>query len=174
MINMSSNENQKGENKQQEEEKKTVTVRGVDEELYKKAVVTAKQTGKTVGEVINQALKNFFTVTESATRTVTTAVSHVTETGKAFIEGFKEAGKDVVEVADIEELTIDKEELIGIGKPVSFRNVKRLVLRNVTQEDVDKYIYSIVGVDEIVIPPTVNKLKLLQKCRLVKKITVST
>lgn len=173
MIEMSSNEsNKQNNNTEEKEEKKTITIRGVDDDLYKKAVLLARETGRNVGDIVNQALKSFLSITENATRTVSTAITHVTNTGKEFVQGLKEAGKEVIVISDLKEVEVDREELINLGKPASFRNIDRLVLTNITQEDIDKYIDSIILVKEVVVPPTINKLKLLQKCKFVDKVTV--
>jgi hypothetical protein len=55
---MSSNQNDGGE-----EEKKTVTIRGIDKKLYEMATETARKTGKTVGEVVNESLRLFLAAT---------------------------------------------------------------------------------------------------------------
>ncbi|MEM3221778.1 MAG: hypothetical protein QXD56_07500, partial [Saccharolobus sp.] len=87
-----------------------------------------------------------------------------------FIEGFKEGMGDFIVISDIDELTINKEELIEAGKPVLFRNIKRLTLLGITDQEISNNIQEINGVDELIVPPNINKIKLLQKCRMVKRI----
>ncbi|WP_338598613.1 hypothetical protein V6M85_08040 [Sulfolobus tengchongensis] len=151
-----------------ENKKKTVTIRGVDEKIYRKLTEIARTSGKTVGEVANQAFRTFLDVTETAKRTA----SGVIESGKTFIEGFKEGIGNILVISDIDELSINREELMEAGKPIVFRNIKRLNLVGLTNEDIDKYIQEISGVDELIVSPNVNKIKLSQKCRMVKRIIV--
>ena len=158
---MSSNENEK--------DKKTVTIRGVDKSIYERAVKTARETGRTVGEIVNQALSSFLGLTSKATNAVTQVVQGVKETGKSLVQGFEDAKKDVVVISDVEELSVTRDEILQVGKQISFRNIKKLTL-NIDQEALN-YVDSIIGVDELVIPSTINKIMLLQKCKFVKKIS---
>lgn len=88
---------------------------------------------------------------------------------KSFVQGFEDAKKDVVVISDVEESSVTKKEILQVGKPISFRNIKKLTL-NIDQE-VLSYVDSIIGVDELVIPPTINKITFLQKCKFMKKIS---
>ncbi|QGR20437.1 hypothetical protein [Stygiolobus azoricus] len=150
--------------------KKTITVRGVDRDLYNRIVNLARQSGKTVGEIMNQAMSTFLGLAGKAGEKIDNVVYKARETGSAFIEGFKEARKDVVVISDIEELEANKNEIVSLGKPVLFRNIKKLVLEDVDDDTLDRYIDSIVSVDELVIPRSLNKFKVLQKCKFVKRI----
>ncbi len=151
-----------------EQQKKTITIRGIDEKLYRKLSEIARNSGKTVGEVTNQAFKTFIDLSNAAKHTA----SSVIESGKTFVEGFREGVGELITISDIDELTINKEELMSAGKPIVFRNIKKLTLIGITDNDIDAYIREIYGVDELIIPPGVNKIKILQKCRMVKKITI--
>ena len=131
--------------------------------------MTARETGRTVGEIVNQALTSFLGLTSKAENTVNQVVQGVRETGKSFVQGFEEGRKDVVVISDVEELTVTRDEILQVGKPVSFRNIKKLIL-NIDQDTLN-YVDSIIGVDELVIPSTINKIILLQKCKFVKKIS---
>lgn len=161
MSNMSSNND--------EEKKKTVTIRGVDSSLYEKAVIMARQTGKTVGDIVNQALSAFLGVADKAANTLDKIVTGAKDVGKSFIEGYEDSKKNLIIISNLEELSINKDEIIQEGKSVSFRNIRKLQL-NIDQETL-KYIDSIIGVDELIIPKGINKIALLTKCKFVKKIT---
>ena len=151
--------------------RKTITIRGVDSDLYNRVVNLSRQSGKTVGEIMNQAMSTFLGLVGKAGEKIDEAVFKARETGKAFIEGFNEAKKDVVIISDIEELEANKNEITSLGKPVLFRNIKKLVLEDIDEPTLDRYIDSIVSVDELVIPRSLNKFKVLQKCKFVKRIT---
>lgn len=132
----------------------------------------ARNSGKTVGEVMNQAMMTFLGIAGKVGEKIDEATQKTISVGKAFIEGYNEAGKNIFIVSDLEELRITKNEIVSLGKPVSFRNIKRLILDDIDQQTIDTYIDSIISVDEVVVPSTINKLLLLQKCKFVKKITV--
>lgn len=165
MLYMSNENNNQNNN---EENKKTVTVRGVDKDLYEKAVLTARETGRTVGEVINQALTSFLGITNKASRTIDQIIQGAKDTGKSFIMGYEDAKKNVTVISDLDELTVTKEEIIQSGKMLSFRNIKKLTL-DIDQNTLN-YIDSIIGVEDLIIPSTLNKIVLLEKCKFVKKI----
>ncbi|WP_338056334.1 hypothetical protein [Sulfurisphaera ohwakuensis] len=157
-------------NNQQDENKKTVTIRGVNRDLYERMVNIARNSGKTVGEVMNQAMMTFLGLAGKVGEKIDEATQKAINVGKAFVEGYNEAGKNIFIVSDLEELRITKNEIIGLGKPVSFRNIKRLILDDIDQQTIDQYIDSIITVDEVVVPSSVNKLLLLQKCKFVKRV----
>lgn len=155
-----------------ENEKKVITVRGVDKDLYERVVKMARDSGKTVGEVINDAIRTFLAFSGKVGQKIDETTQKAIGIGKAFVEGYNEAGKNILIISDLEELHVNKNEIISAGKPISFRDIKRLVLEDIDQDTINNYIDSIISVDELVVPPSVNKLLLLQKCKFVKKITV--
>ncbi|MEM1630411.1 MAG: hypothetical protein QXE39_06945, partial [Saccharolobus sp.] len=91
----------------EQNKKRTITVRGIDQKLYSKLAEIARNSGKTMGEVVNEAFRTFLDLTNAAKQTA----SNVIQTGKTFIEGFKEGMGDFIVISDIDELTINKEEL---------------------------------------------------------------
>lgn len=151
-----------------ENKKKTITIRGVDEKIYRKLTEIARSSGKTIGEVTNQAFKTFLDISDAAKRTA----SGVVESGKTFIEGFKEGMGNLIIISDIDELSVNKEEIMQTSKPIAFKGIKKLSLVGISDDDIEKYIQEISDVDELIIPSSVNKLKLLQKCRRVKRVVV--
>lgn len=159
------------QNDQNRDQKQTVTIRGVDSKLYEKLVKLARETGRTVGELTNQAMSQFLSTVSEAEMLAYNLKDSVKSTGKAFLEGFNETRRDVILISNLGEVTITKAELLSAGKPVSFRNISRLAFPDLENELVDRFIDSIISVDEVVIPGTVNKISLLRKCKFVKKIT---
>jgi len=85
--------------------------------------------------------------------------SGVVESGKTFIEGFKEGIGNLIIISDIDELSVNKEEMMQTSKPIAFKGIKKLSLVNISDDDVEKYIQEISDVDELIIPPNINKLK---------------
>ena len=156
-------------------------------ELYERNKKLAKGYGKLMNDFTNDIPRAMMTFGADMGDKGLKAMSLV----KSFIDGYKdgkkeekpievtqksfvgnEAVKNILIVSDMEELHINKNDIIGAGKPVSFRNIKRLVLEDVDQDTLNN-IDSITDVEELVIPPNINKVLLLQKCKSIKKITVS-
>jgi len=156
------------------EERKPVTIRGIDKELYRKITLLARESGKTIGELINEAMKLLLTTTSAALEVAAKAGTAVTELGKSVAEGVKEGVADYVEIKDINELVLNANDLRSLDKPLVFRNIGRLVISDdVPYELFDKAVRSIVLVDEVVVPSSYPKLLVAAKCRFVKKISHS-
>ena len=154
------------------EEKKPISIRGVDRELYKKITLLARESGKTIGELINEAMKLLLTTTSAALEAAAKAGTAVTELGKSVAEGVKEGVTDYIEVKDINELVLNADDLRRLDKPLVLRNIGRLVISsNVPFELFDRVVKSIVLVDEVVVPSSYPKLLVAARCRFVKKIT---
>ncbi|MGC9105058.1 MAG: hypothetical protein ACP5HQ_01335 [Thermoprotei archaeon] len=156
---------------QNEQDKKTVTIRGIDRKLYEMAAETARKTGKTVGEVVNESLRLFFSATGKLSEIADETVAKLAGLKESFESGLRESKGEVQVISNVDEISVRRAELESLGKKVSFQNVKRLVLEDLTDEDIEKYIHSIVNVDEVVVPKGVNRLKLLTKGRLIRKVT---
>jgi len=150
---------------------KTISIRGLDNEIYRQLTIAAKEMGKTIGEVTNEAIKLYLTLikgSESIARKLSTTIGTIT---KAFKEGLKETEIDIVRGLD--ELTISRKDLVSYGKPIAFMFIGKLKF----DEDVDtnifmKYVDSIISCNEVCIPKTLSKIIVGRRCRFVKKITV--
>jgi|ECHvirMinimDraft_2_1075157.scaffolds.fasta_scaffold00687_2 hypothetical protein len=147
-------------------EEKPRTIRGIDPDLYDRALALSRQTGKTVGQVINDALSNLLNTFDST-------VNKVQEVGRAFVEGMQEGRGELIVISNVDELEVTRDELTSLGKQVLFRNVRRLILtEDVDRETFEKYVNSIVQVDELIVRnKSLSKLAVLQRCRFVKKVT---
>ncbi|AEB94823.1 hypothetical protein [Metallosphaera cuprina] len=154
-----------------DKQNRTVTIRGVDSKLYERLVNVARDTGRTVGEITNQAISNFLTLVSEAEMITYNVKDGIKSTGKAFLEGINESKKDVIVVSNIGEVTVFKLEMISAKKPVSFRNIGKLILPDLDEETLEHYVDSIISVDELVIPPSINKLTLMRKTKFVKRIS---
>ncbi len=154
----------------EEERRKTVSIRGVDEEVYGKLVATAKSLGKSIGEAATEAFKLFILTVDAASKSLDEAISKSKEVGNALVEGIKE--EMAVTVGNIDELTITKKDLEAAGRKVIFRNVRKLVFaEDVNLNTFNKYVDSIIMCDELVLPSSIPKLSALSKCRYVKKVS---
>ncbi|BBD71998.1 hypothetical protein HS1genome_0387 [Sulfodiicoccus acidiphilus] len=148
------------------DENRPKTIRGIDPDLYDRALALSRQTGKTVGQVINDALSNLLNALDST-------ADKVQEVGRAFVEGVQEGRGELTVISNVEEIEVTREELASLGRQVVFRSVKRLVLgEDVDRETFEKYVNSIVQVEELVVRnKSLPKLTVLQRCRFVKRIT---
>jgi len=137
------------------ESKKPISVRGVDRNLYDEALKLARETGRTIGEVINEALKLLLAFYEGVSEKVT----------------FESEPPGVEEISGVEELTISEEDLKSAGSPMIFKNIKKLRFsENVTQDTFNNKVHLIITCDEVIIPRTLSKLEVAKKCRLVRKL----
>ena len=137
------------------------SIRGIDDKLYEQLTIMAKQTGRTVGELINESIKLLLGVAGKAT-----------ELSRNVIQGYSEAMKpsDVEVIAGLEELDVTSRDLEGLEKSVEFRNIRKLIFKDVPYELFDKKVKAIVMSDLLVIPDEYPKLRVAMKCSMVKKI----
>jgi len=155
-----------------DEEKKSVTIRGLDRNLYRRVALLARESGRTIGELINESMRLLLTTTSAALEVAAKAGARVTELSRSVAEGVKEGVSECVEVKDISELILSAEDLRRLGKQVVLKNIGRLVIGDdIPYELFSKVIRTIVLVDEVVIPKDYPKLLVAAKCRFVKKIT---
>ncbi len=151
-------EGEEAETSEEKSERRNVSIKGVSKDLYKRINEIAHDTGKTVGEITNDAYKVFASTIDGA-RSVS----------KSFITGAWETG--VQAIANLKELEITSEDLKDFKRKVLFRNIGKLVLKDVTTKDIEEKIQSFVHIDELVIPEDVKKSAVLTKCNYVSKIT---
>ncbi|GGP21452.1 hypothetical protein GCM10007981_13330 [Thermocladium modestius] len=154
-------------NQSQEGEKKQVTIKGVDKELYERAVQLSREMGMTAGELVNKALRAVISLTDAATKTVAGAAQAVGETGKAFTEG----ARGVKVITGVDELTVTKADLQAVDSPISFRGIRRLEFADdVDWDTFNSKVSSITMCGVVVLPRGVPKLKALEKCSMVNKV----
>lgn len=136
------------------EEKENISIKGVQRNLYNKVKNLARETGKTVGELTNDAFK--------------TVLSAASETKKVGEEFFKEVRKNIVtNVRDFSSLEITGRELVGNNKKVSFRNIENLVFKDVDEKVFDEFVESIVNVKTLEVPKQISKFKVLERSKFV-------
>lgn len=135
----------------------TISVKGIKKEIYENIKEIAKNTGKTIGEITNEAYKMFL----SATTTIR-------EAGDQFISGLKESTS--INVSNIDNLEISGDEIKKFGKKISFANIKNLKIMNINEQDFENYVVSIINVEKLEIPKELNRLKVLERCKFIGKI----
>ena len=145
------------EKKEVEDERENISVKGVERHLYERMKALARETGRTIGEVTNEAYK--------------LALGAATETrkvGEEFLKGVSES--KIIEIRDLKSLEITGEELRSYNRKVAFRNIGHLSFVGVSEKDFEALVDSIVNVKTLSIPKEVPKMKILEKLRFVDEI----
>jgi len=137
------------------------SIRGIDEKLYEQLTIMARQTGRTVGELVNESIKLLLGMAGRAS-----------QVGRNVLEGYSEALKPVNAevISGLEELDITSRDLEGMDKLVEFRNIRKLIFKNVPYDLFEKKVRAIMMSDLLVVPDDYPKLKVALKCSMVKKI----
>ena len=145
----------------------TITVRGVDRELYEELVRLARETGRNIGDLVNVAMKLLLANVKAGIELIGKKVE---EARQAVEQAAQEAEALVVEGVD--ELTVSRRDLLEAPKPVVFKGLRRLVFEDdVDAETFESKVKAIVAVDEVEVPEKVPKLLVASRCRLVKRIS---
>jgi predicted DNA-binding protein len=148
MINMSSS----GE---ESSERKTVTIRGLSTDIYGRISKLAKETGTTVGEIVNDALRRYIATLENISR----AIDNMIRAG------------DVVVISGVSSLTVTRADLESLEKPVIFKDMDELVFADdVTNDLIKNKVARIINVNTVYTPKSVSTLLIASKSELVKKI----
>ncbi|MFB6470886.1 MAG: hypothetical protein TU36_006620 [Vulcanisaeta sp. AZ3] len=148
MINMSNSS-------EESSERKTVTIRGLNTDIYDRISRLARETGMTIGEIVNDALKRYTAALESVSRT---------------IDNMIRAG-DVIVISGISSLTVAKTDLESLEKPVVFKDMDELVFADdVTNDLIKNKVAKIVNVNTVYVPNTVSTLLIASKSEFVKRI----
>ena len=161
-----------------EERRNIRSIRGLDEDLYRRFSSTAKEMGVTVGELMNVAMGRLLVSLDAGTSAGGRLSGALRSLGSKVKEAQSRAFKNAVEavadfdlITDMEELSVGRRDLEAAKRPLVFSNVKRLEF----EDDVDwellrSKVRSINVVEELVVPRGVPKLELAERCRMVKRI----
>lgn len=135
------------------EESKSISVKGVNSDLYRKVIEKAIETGKTIGEITNDAYKTLLSTMEFALQKSSNVLK-----------------RDFEVVSNFSELTISDADLKELGKPVAFSNVDKLDLSAVSNENFDKYIKSLLHIKKLIISSELRKSLILTRAKYIDKI----
>ncbi|MCL4314768.1 MAG: hypothetical protein M1454_03485 [Candidatus Thermoplasmatota archaeon] len=138
-----------------DEEKKNISVKGVNKELYRKVMQKAVETGKSIGELTNDAYKALLSTMETAW-------------GKSM--SVLHGGPRII--SDFKSISISDTDLKEIGKNVFFRNIGDLDLSEVTSETFEKYVDGLVNIDRLIISNKMKKSLVLLRGRYINKIDI--
>lgn len=146
----------KEEEPKEDYEEKNVSVKGVRDDLYKRIVGLARETGATIGEVTNQAFKTFLGSVEMAKDV---SVNLVDGARKTMVQN----------VGNMGELEMTGKEIKQMGKRIAFRNIQHLTITDITDAEFASLIHTIHGIKVLTIPKEVKKSTVLPKCAFVDK-----
>ena len=157
-----------------EDKKEVVSIRGIDRDLYSKILLIARETGKTVGEIMNEAMGTYLVLKENLKGSMASLIDKLEQLGVEFKEGFRSAAKN--EISELDELVITKADLEYLkNEKIMFKRINRLVFsKDVDASTFDKYVDSIVFCGEVAVPPQLPKLLVLSKCKHVKRVLTAT
>jgi len=140
------------------EERKVISIRGVDRRLYEALSRAAREMGKTVGETLNEAITLFLTLREG-----------VLETARAAREGLREHMPVII--SNVEQLTLNANDLKAARGKLLIKDVGRLeIADDVTPELIEEKIGRIIRVNELVLPQNMPKTAVLAKAMYVKEV----
>ncbi len=151
LINMSSSSGSGEESS----ERKTVTIRGLSTDIYDRVSRLARETGTTIGEIVNEALRRYITTLENISRAIDNMIS---------------AG-NVVVISGVSSLTVTRADLEALDKPVIFKDMDELIFtEDVNNDIIRSKVARIVNVNTVYVPKSVSTLLIASKSELVKKI----
>jgi len=142
------------DDKKEKEDKESISIKEVRKDLYERVKNLAKETGKTVGEVTNDAFK-----------VLLAAASETRKVGEEFLHSVAEGTTTYVQ--DLKSIEITGPELVKNNKKVTFKNIENLIFRNITETDFDSFVESIINVKTLEIPKEISKFKVLERVKYV-------
>ncbi len=141
----------------QDNKKENVTIKGISKEIYEEIKKIAKETGRTIGELTDEAYNTFLLTLDD-----------ITKASNNFINSLKDGSTKIIE--NIDELEITGKELKSFSRKIIFRNIGRLTLREIEENDIRNYIVSIQNIRLVQIPKEVSKLIILERGKFIGKI----
>lgn len=144
-------------NKEEEMNEKTVSIRGIASDIYRKILQISSETGKTVGELTNEAYRKMVQTSS--------LVEKAAE--KALEKKFKVA--DTI-VENIGQITLNNDEIEKLYGNIGFRNIDKLELSGLS--DINSYgkISFISNVKVLKLTKGTKKVNLLSKLNEVSQI----
>ncbi len=135
----------------------SITIKGVQKNTYDRVKELARETGRTIGEITNESYKIFI------------ATAHETKkAGEELIKGLKESVSQTIE--NIKTVEITGEELRVNNRKVTFRNIDHLVLKELSENDFENYVASLINIKKLEVPKEIPKLKVLDRSRFIDNI----
>ncbi len=151
---------------------KIYAIRGLDPEIYAKFSSMAKEIGRNIGELMNEAMKILIETVEVGKEIGRAGVKATVTTVKDIGSAVREAA-DVEIISGVKELEVSREDLEALEKPAIFTSMSRLEFSDdVTLDLFNEKVKAIKLVDEVVIPKHIPKIAVVKKCSLVNRVRV--
>ncbi|MHB1492668.1 MAG: hypothetical protein ACYCSG_04260 [Thermoplasmataceae archaeon] len=151
-------EKENTKNKGENESQKTVSIRGIASDIYRKILQISSETGKTVGELTNEAYRKM----------VQTSMLVEKAAEKALEKKFKTA--DTI-VENIGQISLTNDEIENLYGNVGFRNIGTLELIDVSDINIINKISFISEVQTLKLSGGTKKVNLLNKLNDVRLIS---
>ena len=158
MAEKKSVEKENTKNKGEDENQKTVSIRGIASDIYRKILQISSETGKTVGELTNEAYRKM----------VQTSMLVEKAAEKALEKKFKTA--DTI-VENIGQISLTNDEIGNLYGNVGFRNIGTLELIDVSDINIINKISFISEVQTLKLSGGTKKVNLLNKLNDVRLIS---
>ena len=107
---------------EEKKDSKNVSVKGISKDIYRKILQLARDTGKSVGDLTNDAYKALLSTADGAV-----------EVSRTFVQSARESKVQII--SNIGELEMSGKEISDLKKKVSFRGMKKLVITDISNED---------------------------------------
>ncbi len=145
------------EEEKTENERRSVSIKGVKKDVYNRMIQLARDSGRTLGELTNDAYRTFIGTLDGAKNV-----------SQSFVEGTK--ASKITSIENIRNLSLSKNDLEEIGHRIDIRNIDDLDFGDVDDETFDRYIHHITGVKNLTISSKLKKSKILLRARFVDNI----
>ncbi|GGM74571.1 hypothetical protein GCM10007108_10640 [Thermogymnomonas acidicola] len=148
------------EEKKQDEQgegKTVISIKGVRKDIYQRMMRLARDTGKTVGEITNEAYKNFLGTVDTAKKV-----------SREFIDSAR--AQQVRYIENLGSLEITGQELREFGRKVVFRNIKELRITDVDEDTFTSVVDGIINVNSLTVTGNVRKMTVISRCSFVEKV----
>ncbi|MHB8361650.1 MAG: hypothetical protein ACYDAO_04100 [Thermoplasmataceae archaeon] len=149
---------EKKQKQTEEDNEKTISIRGIASDLYKKVLQISKETGKTVGEVTNDAYRRMMQTSMLIEKAAEKAIEKKFRTADTIIE-------------NIGEITLQNDEIENLYGNIGLRNIGTLELKGITDLNVNQKISFISNVHNLKLSGGTKKVNLLNKLNDVDTIT---
>ncbi|MEM0158630.1 MAG: hypothetical protein QXP70_05885 [Methanomassiliicoccales archaeon] len=143
--------------REESEKEKTVSIRGIREDIYKRMTRLARETGKTVGEITNDAY-----------HALIASVDGVRKVSKEFLEGINST--EIKSISNLKKVSISGSDLKEVEGSIRFSNIDELRFENIDPAEFERKVAAIVNVKVLTVPKNISKSKVLLKCSYVDEI----
>ncbi len=154
-----------------EERKKTVVIRGVEEEAYRELADLAKRMRMNVGTVASQAFKLFVSVVDESEELMLVPVNIVRKMKEMAPRPLRKIVPTVIR--HIGKLSVSKADLYSVDSPIVFLGINELIFEDdVTEKDFRNRVLRIINCRVVEIPKHISKFAVLRKARFIGEIRV--